>query len=385
MRTHGKHRSITISRNIAVVGGLLIVILIGVRLALPYWVKDYVNDKLQQMDSYVGHVERIHIALWRGAYTINDIVIEKKSAQGNESFFSADQLQLAVQWRALFRGSVVGTARFNGAELNLIQSENKAERQLGNENNWNKTLSDLFPFTFNEITVVDGIVRFRAPGISRKEALVVHSVDFSLRNLTNVFEADQIAYANFDLEGILLGDGTLNVDGKLDPYAEDPTFEVEAELQKVQLPELNPWLETYAGVNAKKGTFAIYTEFAAAKGKFKGYAKPIATDIDVTAPKEDKDNIFRKAWAGLVELAAKIFRNQSKDQLATRIPISGDIDDPNPDVLRTILNILRNAFVSAFSSSLEHSVNLRDLEKEAGSDKDNSEDEDEQKDKDKKN
>src|SRR5690606_37802479 len=137
-------------------------------------------------------------------------------------------------------------------------------------------LSDLFPFTFNQIDVVDGVVRFRAPGISRKEALVLHSVDFSLRNLTNVIETDQVAFASFDLQGITLGQSTLRIDGKLDPHAPKPTFEVAAELQKVELPALNPWLETYAGVNAKKGTFALYAEFAAAKGKFKGYAKPIA-------------------------------------------------------------------------------------------------------------
>ena len=364
-RKTGHVRNTLLRNKIAVAVALLLVVFVGVRLALPFLVKDYVNGKLQQMESYVGRIERVHIALWRGAYSIEDIVIEKKSAEGNESFFSADKLQLALQWPALFRGALVGKARFDGAELNLIQSENRAERQLGNENNWNKTLSDLFPFTFNEITVVDGVVRFRAPGISRKEALVLHSVDFSLRNLTNVFEADQIAYASFDLQGIALGQGSLQINGKLDPHARKPTFEVAAELKEVALPELNPWLETYAGINAKKGTFALYTEFAAAKGKFKGYAKPIVSDIDVTAPEEDKKNIFRRAWAGLVELAATLFKNQPKDQLATRVPISGDIDDPNADVLITILNILRNAFVGAFSSSLEHSVNLRDMEKES--------------------
>src|SRR5690606_37905126 len=127
-------------------------------------------------------------------------------------FFVADNLQLALQWRAIFRGALVGEASFDGAELNLVQSDNPAERQLGDENNWNKTLSDLFPFTFNQIDVVDGVVRFRAPGISRKEALVLHSVDFSLRNLTNVIETDQVAFASFDLQGITLGQSTLRID-----------------------------------------------------------------------------------------------------------------------------------------------------------------------------
>ena len=346
---------------------VLAIVLVGVRLALPYIVKDYVNSRLQQMESYTGRVEHVHLAIWRGAYTIDDILIEKRAATGNEPFFSADRLKLSLQWRALFNGALVGKANFEGAELNLIQSDDKQERQLGDENDWNDTLSDLFPFTFNEITVVDGVVRFRAPGISRKEALVLHSVDFSLRNLTNVFEADQRTFASFDLNGITLGEGTLQINGKLDPGAEEPTFEVAAELQKVALPELNPWLENYAGVNAKEGTFALFTEFVAENGAFNGYVKPIAKNIDVTTPEEDEDNILRKAWTGLVELAATIFKNQSEDQLATRVPISGSTDDPDADVLTTIVNILRNAFVSAFSNSLENSINLADTDK--GSDK----------------
>lgn len=367
-KNNNQHRKLFSSRTFLVLAISLILALVGLRLALPTLVRNYVNDKLQNMQSYTGHVDRIHLALWRGAYSIKDIVIEKKTAKNNEQFFAAEELQLALQWQALFHGSLVGKARFLGAELNLVQSDNERERQLGNENNWNKTLSDLFPFTFNEIAVVDGIVRFRAPGIQRKEALVLQHADFVLRNLTNVFEADKVAYASFDLSGVVLGQGNVKINGKLDPYAEKPTFEVAAKLQKVALPELNPWLDTYAGVNARKGTFSFYAEFAAAHGKFKGYAKPIAKDIDVTTPKEDKDNIFRRAWAGLVELAAKLFKNHPKDQVATRIPFSGDIDDPDADVLATIFNVLRNAFVSAFSDSLEHSVNLRDLSAGEGDD-----------------
>jgi len=338
---------------------LLVVLIIALRLALPEIVKRYVNHQLQHMENYVGHVNQVDIALWRGAYEIQQIVIEKRTAKQNEPFFAASQLQLALQWRALWQGSLVGKARFDNAQLNLVQSENKAERQLGNDHNWNKTLSNLFPFTFNEISARDSVIRFRAPGIKRNEALALKNVQFSLRNLTNVFKADQIAYASFNLQASALGQGALFVSGKLDPHAKKATFEVAAELKKVALPELNPWLDTYAGINAKDGEFSVYSEFAAIDGKFKGYVKPIAKDLDFTAPKEDKDNIFRKAWAGLVELAAAIFKNHSKDQLATRVPFSGSIDDPDADVLATIVNILRNAFVSAFSNSLEHSISLK--------------------------
>lgn len=341
---------------------VLVVLLIALRLALPSILEHYVNRQLQNLENYTGHVERIHVALWRGAYDIRNIVIEKKSAKHNEPFFTSDRVGIELQWRALLHGSVVGRAHFVNAQLNLIQSENAAQRQLGDDNNWNDTLAKLFPFTFNEITGDNCIVRFRAPGIERNQALVLHDIHFSLRNLTNAFPAsDQAAFAEFDLNGHALGQGSLKIDGKLNPSEKTPTFQVAAQLKNVAIPELNPWLDAYVGVNAEAGVFSVSTEFAAAKGKFKGYIKPIAKDIKVVTPPEKRGNIFRRAWTGIVQLAASIFKNQPHDQVATRIPFSGSIDKPDADVLTTIINILRNAFVRAFSDSLEHSVDLHSL------------------------
>ena len=356
------HRKLSRRKKIIIGIVLVAVVLIALRLALSTIVEHYVNRQLQNLNGYTGHVEHIHLALWRGAYVIENTVIEKKTAKNNEPFLAASSLQLAIQWRALFHGSVVGTAHFNRAQLNFVQSEDKSQRQLGDDNNWKQTLEKLFPFNFNEISGDNCEVRFRAPGIERKQALVLRDVHFSLRNLTNALPADdQAAFAAFDMSGHALGKGALQINGKLNPYAAKPTFEVAAELKDVAIPELNPWLDTYAGVNAESGWFSVYTEFAAAEGKFEGYVKPIAKEIKVVTPPEKRGNIFSLAWTGLVKLATAIFKNQPHDQLATRVPFSGTIDNPDANVWVTVVNILRNAFISAFSDSLEHSVNLHSV------------------------
>lgn len=341
---------------------VLALLLLGLRLALPSIVENYVNRELQNLDKYTGHVENIHIALWRGAYDIENLVIEKKTAKNNEPFVASDRIEIALQWRALLHGSLVGKVHFTGAQLNLIESDDASQRQLGEDNNWRDELAKLFPFTFNEISGDNCTVRFRAPGIQRDQALVLRDVHFSVRNLTNAFPAeDQAAFAEFDLSGRALGQGALQIDGKMNPFAQVPTFEVSAQLQKVAIPELNPWLDTYAGINAEAGEFAVFTEFAAAEGKFEGYVKPIAKEVKIVTPPDKRGNIFQQAWTGLVKLAASIFKNQPHDQLATKVPFSGTIDDPKADVWVTVVNILRNAFINAFSSSLENSVNLRSI------------------------
>jgi hypothetical protein len=49
-----------------------------------------------------------------------------------------------------------------------------------------------------------------------------------------------------------------------------------------------------------------------------------------------------------------VFKNHAQDQFATRVPISGRIDDKQLGLVPSILGILRNAFVHAYSPSLEH-------------------------------
>lgn len=53
----------------------IIVALIIFRLFLPLIVKNYVNKTLNNIPGYSGHVEDIDLALWRGAYTIDGLIL----------------------------------------------------------------------------------------------------------------------------------------------------------------------------------------------------------------------------------------------------------------------------------------------------------------------
>src|SRR6187402_3726929 len=88
----------------------VVVLLVGARLALPYLVEDYVNDRLAALDSYDGHVGDIDIHLWRGAYSIDGVEIVKTGASRPIPFFRTDRLNLSVEWRSLLHGSIVAEA-----------------------------------------------------------------------------------------------------------------------------------------------------------------------------------------------------------------------------------------------------------------------------------
>jgi hypothetical protein len=80
------------------------IFLIALRIALPYAVRDYVN----RADGYSGRIGDVNMRLWRGGYRIQQIEILRKTGDVTTPLFSAPQVDLSIDWRELFHGSVVG-------------------------------------------------------------------------------------------------------------------------------------------------------------------------------------------------------------------------------------------------------------------------------------
>src|SRR4051812_34662481 len=93
-------------RKLGITVGVIVVVLVAARLALPHFVLKYVNRKLDELHGYGGRVADVDIWLIRGAYTIKGVNIVKKAENGPpEPFVAADNIDLSVDWSELFHGS----------------------------------------------------------------------------------------------------------------------------------------------------------------------------------------------------------------------------------------------------------------------------------------
>jgi hypothetical protein len=162
-----------------------------------------------------------------------------------------------------------------------------------------------------------------------------------------------------------MSNAALTLTGDIDPNEPVPTFDLNVELQETELTDVNPWLERFLKVDAEQGVFSMYAEAAAAEGRFEGYVKPILEHAELFGIEDPMESPLRKAWEAIVDLAGEIFENQAADQLATQIPLEGELENPDAGTLAAIVNLLRNAFVAAFSHSLEGTINLRDVDSSA--------------------
>src|SRR5688572_140106 len=131
--------------------GIVVVVLIGARIALEPILLDYANDKLDALPAYGGHIGDIDLSLLRGGYDIQGIEIVKTGAGQPVPFFKADRIAATVEWRSLLRGSLVAEGDLYRPQVNLVKAESEQKSQLGKEVNWVDQFKELFPFRFNTV------------------------------------------------------------------------------------------------------------------------------------------------------------------------------------------------------------------------------------------
>ena len=342
--------------------GVTLTILIAIRAVLPSAIERFINRQLAAVEGYDGRVEDVDLGIWRGAAAVEGVrIVRTTDERNNEPFFDCDRINVSIEWKSLMAGSLVAEGDVVRPVLNLVQAKDEEQQQLGTETKWPTFLADYYPFDINTFRVHDGTVRLRTPQIPAEQALVAQNVQAVLSNLTNVVDSEKESFARFEVQATVLDDAPLRINGSLNPLAQQPTFDVNLQLESVALKELNPWLRQYAKADAQAGTFQLYMEIAAADGAFQGYAKPLMQDVDIYGSEEQNDSLLRKAWEGIVEFATNIVENEDEDQVGARVPFSGTIQDPDSNIWQTIASVLRNAFVSAFAQSLEGSISIRNV------------------------
>jgi len=343
----------------------LVTFLIAVRLALPSVVKAYVNRQLNKTAEYRGSVGDIDIDLWRGAYVIRELRMLKTGGEVPVPFFYTPRMDLSMEWKELFHGSVVGEIFLERPELNFVAGPSAEETQTGEDKDWRETVESLFPFRLNHFEIAHGEIHFRDFHSRPPVNIYIHDLHSIATNLTNSRDINQKLPAGVVARGRTLGEGEFSVMLQLDAFARSPTFKLEASITNMNLTALNDFLKAYGKFDVERGTAAIFTEVAAADGRYEGYVKPLLEDIDVFSwQKEKRKNILQVFWQAIVGTTVTVLKNQPKDRLATIVPISGEYDTTKTDILSAIGGVLKNAFVRALLPKIEHSVSFEEVETE---------------------
>ena len=335
----------------------IVVVLVAIRAALPSAVESYVNRRLAVMGSYHGQVEEVDLHLWRGAYTLHGLKIEKQGGKVPVPLLSAPTVELAISWRGLLQGGVVGTAEFDRPDLNFVDAETDSRQQGGTGVNWRQKLEDLLPIRLDQIVLRDGTIHFRNLGTIPPVDLKATAVDAVVNNLTNVEGKPGSRVATFKGTARILEQAQLDASGEFDPIGRPDTFVLKMRVLDVDLKRANSFVRAYSGLDVASGRGDFVMELTADKGKLRGYAKPLLRDLKIFSWKRDVGEKglqpLRLVWQSLSAFAVEVFTNRKTDQFGTRVELSGSLDEQNVDVLGALIGIVRNAFIEAYKPDFE--------------------------------
>ncbi|HDS1736180.1 DUF748 domain-containing protein [Pseudomonas sp. BP8] len=336
----------------------LVALLVVLHLALPYLVRDYLNDKLADMGDYRGQVSDVDLAWWRGAYTINGLKIVKTTGKVPVPFVDAPVIDLSVSWHALWHDhAVVAEVEFMRPQLNFVDGPSKQNSQTGQGTDWRQQLEKLVPITLDEVRIDDGTLTFSNFNSKPPVDLKATRLEASIRNLTNVRDEKGRRDASFEATALLLGDAKVESRATFDPFSDFDDFEFRLRATGIQLRRLNDFASAYGKFDFNAGHGDVVIEAQADKGRLNGYIKPLLRDVDVfnwQQDVQDKDKgFFRSIWEAVVGASETVLKNQPKNQFATRVELSGSVHQQDISGFEAFLQILRNGFVQAFSARYE--------------------------------
>ena len=344
-----KHKS----RRLLVTGlivAAIVVALVGLRLALPSLVKDYLNGQMAEMGVYQGHIHDVDIALWRGAYSLHEVEVVKIDQEVPVPFFRADTIDLSIDWGALFRGSIVTEMEFYSPALHFVDG-GEEDSQDGSGTDWRQALQELTPVRINELIIHNGRLNFHNFSSSPEVNIAMTEVNAIFTNLSNVSRRDTAIYAQCSLTGRMLDTADVSLSGNLDPLGDFRDFIIAMQIHSIDLTQLNDLTEAYGNFDFESGNGDFVLELEADGGSLRGYARPILNNVVILDLESDSEKgLLNVVWESLVAALGQIFRNQPVDRIAADIDIRGDLDNQDISTWQAFRSIMRNAFIEAYEA-----------------------------------
>ena len=293
-----------------ITGGLLLLTtLIFLNLILSKVGKYYVNRTLERnLDSYIGHIDDLHVNIFRGKYTIDKLILYKKKEK-TKPLLRIGELDSTINLENIFKGKLGLELELYNSDINIIdndKSENgKHKDQLGYQEETNEHWSNIFntivPLDINHLNAENININFWYPNSNKRP--------FNLK-FDHIQSLDILAPENYENnQSPVKAMGSIDqstefkfigsVDFTKDTYPHDLKFK----LDQFKLNSLNPLLLNYIPVDITKGTFEVYSELKGDLSQAKGEADIFVNDLEIIEISQDFVSVkhfFVEVIAGVV-------------------------------------------------------------------------------------
>ena len=340
---------------------VLALLLIILHLLLPWLVRDYLNRQLADMGDYRGHVEDVDLTWWKGAYRVKGLDISKVDGDVQVPFLAVPRMDISVRMRTLWQeGMLMGEVDIHQPELNFVDGETEQQKQTGEGVDWRAQLEQMVPVQLNEVRIHQGSVAFRNFTSDPPVDISASNVQMRVRNLTNAPDAQGQRSASMDGNAHFLEHAPVELAAHFDPLGRVDNADMQLRILGLDLTRINDFASAYGKFDFHAGEGDLTMEIAVRDRQLDGYVKPLLRHVDVFDLEQDMRDedkgFFRGLWEAIVHGGQEVLQNQRRDQFATRIALSGSLDNADMSAFQAFLAILRNAFVEAFTPRFERAL-----------------------------
>ncbi|HEY0705519.1 MAG TPA: DUF748 domain-containing protein [Polyangia bacterium] len=339
-------------RRTFIVLASLAVLLIVFRLVLDPVAAHFTRKALADIDGFKATFSTVHVGLLPPSYEIHDFKVIEDPPAGRwaEPLVYVERAWTSIVWRKVLKGQLVARAVLENPKVVAVrQHEKKAKKSA----DLGETLQAKAPLTIDRLEIVDGELLIAEGKGKKAPQLWIHKLDFIATNLATRKELMGGERANFNMRAHVQRSGRLEVDAHLDPWTKKPTFDADAKLEKLDARELYAFISEKTEMHPKSGVINLYVKVDAKNGALRGGVKPIIENLELTP---SDDDISTRLKTFLADAAVELFTDDipGRDAVAAVIPIRGSLDQPDVQLVPTILGVVRNAFVVGIRSGFKN-------------------------------
>lgn len=339
---------------------IFIILLIITRLVMSSILLNYTLKTLNKIPQYQTRIADCDLHLLQGGYIIKNIRVSKIKNNIPVPYFSADQIYFVLHWRAIFHGKLVGQIIMQNPILNFVIDKQGNNQQLTISSSWQDRVKELYPFRFNQVIINHGEIHLRSFTGKYPFNVYLKNVNAIATNISNILKLQKKLPSAITAQGNTMDGGKVQLSVSFDPLAKQPTFDLDASIKHMNIVAANSLLRSFTSIDVQNGYFSLYLEAAAAKGRITGYAKPYLENLQILNPNENI-SAPQKLYKAVVAGVAKILENRNTGAVATKISISGNINDPNMSIWSLIINLLKNAFLQALLPQIDHTIKYENI------------------------
>ena len=313
---------------------------------------------------FTGNVDFLaqpHIAL-KGEFQLDDIALDYFRPIAERFKLSARSGSLSTQ-ASIEVAPTVQKILISNLNIGSLDADYlHQETQTAPTERMTKEAGQVARKAANEPTLevkVERVTAYRRIGYINQAAKPPYSVfleaaKLQVENLSNHFRDGP---AKVRMTGKFMGSGATQAQATFRPEAKGPDFDLTLSIENTDMRKMNDLLRAYGNFDVVAGNFSMYSEIKIRQGKIAGYVKPLFTDMEVYDRRQDAEkSMFRKLYEGLIGGISGLLQNRPREEVATKVPISGDVEAPQTGTWQTVLGLIQNAFFKAILPGFEKEV-----------------------------